>query len=125
MLFSLRSIVLFSSLMAASLPVMGVGAVPVPSDPAEPVVTPGAVFAPDDCAVPALLVPGAGTAPLAASPLPAAAPLEFWARDTTGEIRIAANETATIADARIIENLLFDLTAAPYACSGTISFTDH
>jgi hypothetical protein len=125
MLFSLRSIVLFSSLMAASLPVMGVGAVPVPSDPAEPVVTPGAVFAPDDCAVPALLVPGADTAPLAASPLPAAAPLELWARDTTGEIRIAANETATIADARIIENLLFDLTAAPYACSGTISFTDH
>jgi hypothetical protein len=47
--FSLRSIVLFSSLIAASLPVCG-------SDLAEPVVTPR----PDDCAVPALLVPGAG-----------------------------------------------------------------
>jgi len=58
--FSLRSIVLFSSLMAASALVFGVAAVPVPSDPAEPVVTPAPVLtpAPDDCAVPALLVPG-------------------------------------------------------------------
>ena len=50
------------------------GAVPVPSDPAAPVVTPAPVLAPppDDCAVPALLVPGAGldafAAPLGSSP---------------------------------------------------------
>ena len=76
MLFSLRSIVLFSWLMADPLPAVGVGAVPVPSDPAEPVVMPGAVLAPDDCAVPALLVPGVVVAPgaLAAPPLPADAP---------------------------------------------------
>jgi hypothetical protein len=120
MLFSLRSIVLFSWLMAASLSAVGVGAVPVPSDPAEPVVTPGAVLAPDDCAVPALLVPGAGAAAgeLAAPPLPPAAPLELWARDITGKIRIALTAIATIAEVRIIDNLLFDLTAASCACSG-------
>jgi hypothetical protein len=64
MLFSLRSIVLFSSVIAAS-PL-------VRFDAADPVVTP----APDDCAVPALLVPGAGgeasldalPAPLGSSP---------------------------------------------------------
>ena len=62
MLFTFRSIALFSSVIAASLLVFGVAAVPVPSDPAEPVVTPAPVLAPppDDCAVPALLVPGAG-----------------------------------------------------------------
>jgi hypothetical protein len=62
--------------MAASVFVCGVAAVPVPSDPAEPVVTPGAVFAPDDCAVPALLVPGVVAAPdgLAAPLLPVDAP---------------------------------------------------
>jgi len=78
MLFTFLSIVLFSSLMAASLLVFGVAAVPVPSDPAEPVVTPAPVLAPpsDDCAVPELLVPGAGgeasldvfPAPLGSSP---------------------------------------------------------
>src|SRR5438132_1974090 len=49
--FSLRSIVLFSASIAASV-----------LRPAEPVVTPGCAFGPppDDCAVPALLVPGAG-----------------------------------------------------------------
>jgi hypothetical protein len=76
--------------------------VPVPSDPAEPVVTPGAVFAPDDCAVPALLVPGAVAAPDVAEPLPPA----LWARDMAGEIRIAPTAIATNADVRIIENLL-------------------
>jgi hypothetical protein len=64
MLFSLRSIVLFSSVIAAS---------PLARfDAADPVVTPP----PDDCAVPALLVPGAGgeasldafPAPLGSSP---------------------------------------------------------
>ena len=108
MLFSLRSIVLFSSLMAASLPAVGVGAVPVPSDPAEPVVTPGAVLAPDDCAVPALLVPGVVAAPeeLAAPLLPADAPPALWAKDMAGEIKIATAAIAAVVDARIIENLL-------------------
>jgi hypothetical protein len=64
MLLSLRSIVLFSSVIAAS---------PLARfDAADPVVTPP----PDDCAVPALLVPGAGgeasldalPAPLGSSP---------------------------------------------------------
>jgi hypothetical protein len=102
MLFSLRSIVLFSALIAASVLVCGVAAVPVPS--AEPVVTPGAVFAPDDCAVPALLVPGAVAAPgeLAAPLLPADAPPALWAKDAAGEIRIAIT---TIAAVRIIGNL--------------------
>lgn len=109
MLFSLRSIVLFSWLMAASLPVVVVGAVPVPSDPAEPVVTPGAVLAPDDCAVPALLVPGAVAAPdeLAAPLLlPADAPPVLWASDMAGEIKIAMAAIAAVVGARIIENLL-------------------
>lgn len=97
MLFSLRSIVLFSALTAASLPVAVVGAVPVPSDPDDPVVTPGAVFAPDDCAVPALLVPGA-----VALPGELAAPPALWARDMAGEIKIAPTAIATIADVRII-----------------------
>jgi hypothetical protein len=107
MLFSLRSIVLFSALMAALLPVAVVGAVPVPSDPDDPVVTPGAVFAPDDCAVPALLVPGAVATPddVAAPLLPADAPPALWAKDMAGEIRIALTAIATIADDRIIGNL--------------------
>src|SRR5882757_948721 len=61
MLFSLRSMVLFSSLMAASTSPCCRGLVPVPE---APVVTPAPVFAPapEDCAVPALLVPGGGEA---------------------------------------------------------------
>jgi hypothetical protein len=104
MLFSLRSIVLFSSLIAASVLVCGADAVPVPSEPADPVVTPGAVFAPDDCAVPALLVPRAVAAPddVAAPPLPA-----FCAKDMAGEIRIVPSAIATMADVRIIGNLPF------------------
>jgi hypothetical protein len=99
MLFSLRSIVLFSSLMAVSEPVVVVGAVPVPSE--EPVVTPGAALVPDDWAVPALLVPGAVAAPdgLVAPRLPADEPLELWAMDGAVEIRTAI---ATIAAGRII-----------------------
>src|SRR5882757_9386773 len=93
MLFSLRSIVLFSALIAASVLVCGVAAVPVPS--AEPVVTPGAVFAPDDCAV-------AAPDELAAPLLPADAPPALWAKDAAGEIRIAIT---TIAAVRIIGNL--------------------
>jgi hypothetical protein len=71
--FILRSIVLFSSLITASSPVCGpVTSVPLPADLPVPVVTP----LPDDWAVPALLVPGAGgdaslgwfAAPLGSSP---------------------------------------------------------
>jgi hypothetical protein len=107
MLFSLRSIVLFSALMAASVLVCGVAAVPVPSGPDDPVVTPGAVFAPDDCAVPALLVPGAVAAPdeLAAPLLSADAPPALWGKDWAGMIRIAPTAIATIAEDRIIGNL--------------------
>jgi len=100
MLFSLRSIVLFSSSMAASVLVCGLAAVPVPSGTDDPVVTPGAVFAPDDCAVPALLVPGAVADGFAVLPLP-----PLWARDMAGKIRIALTAIAPIADARIIGNL--------------------
>ena len=76
MLFSFRSIVAFSWLTAVSLLGIGGGAaLPVPS--AVPDVTPSSRFgAPDDRAVPALLVPGgaalvcateaAGTATIAA-----------------------------------------------------------
>jgi hypothetical protein len=58
MLFSLRSMVAFSWLTAVSLLGIGGGAaLPVPN--AVPLVAPGSRFgAPDDCAVPALLVPG-------------------------------------------------------------------
>ena len=61
MLFILLSRSWFSLLIAVSALVAGGGlALPDPS-PAEPVVTPGCRFngaRPDDCAVPALLVPG-------------------------------------------------------------------
>src|SRR5690242_5519348 len=66
MLFSLRSMVLFSSLIVASVLL-----------PADPVVTPGPLFKgkPEDWAVPALLVPGGGgEASLAELP----APLGSW-----------------------------------------------
>jgi hypothetical protein len=60
MLLSLRSMVLFSALIAPSVLVEGsVLARPLPR-PAEPVVKPDSRLdaAPEDCAVPALLVPG-------------------------------------------------------------------
>jgi hypothetical protein len=96
----LRSIVLFSALIAASLLSCGfVAAVPVPSDPAEPVVTPDPEFtlAPEDCAVPALLVPGAG-----ALLLPADGPPALCASKVTGDIKRAIAMIAA-ADARVIE----------------------
>src|SRR5882724_5100960 len=107
MLFSLRSIVLFSASMAASVLVCGTAAVPVPSDRDDPVVTPGAVFAPDDCAVPALSVPGAVVTPdeLAAPLLPADVPPALCAREMAGEIRIALTAITAIAGIRIIGNL--------------------
>jgi hypothetical protein len=100
----LRSIVLFSALMAAPLPVAVVGAVPVPSEPDDPVVIPGAVFAPDDCAVPALLVPGA-VADVAAPLPPAEALPALRAKQVAGKIRIAPTAITTIAGDRIIGNL--------------------
>jgi hypothetical protein len=63
MLFSLRSICLSSASTAASPLVEGpVASVPAGADLADPVVTPVPEFAgePDELAVPALLVPGAG-----------------------------------------------------------------
>ena len=145
--FTLRSIVLFSSLIAASTSVV---------DLADPVVTP----LPDDCAVPALLVPGAGgaasldefPAPLgswpalfnppglagpegtplmpdvpapadpalgepAALPLPADDPPALCANEVTGDIRIAIAVTAMVAEALFIENLLYGATTAPSPCS--------
>jgi hypothetical protein len=102
MLFSLRLIVLFSSTTAASvLVVFGTAAVPVPSDPAEPVVTPRASFAPEDRAVPALLVPR----PADESAL--------CARVMAGEIRIAPTTIAAIADVRIIGISLLELNCGP------------
>jgi len=79
MLLILRSTTLFSSLTAASPLVCGpVISVPDPGPLPEPVVTPLPVLTPepDDCAVPALLVPGAEgdalldafAAPLGSSP---------------------------------------------------------
>jgi hypothetical protein len=62
MLFSLRLICLSSASMAASPLVCGpITVVPAGADLAEPVVTPAPEFAaaPDELAVPALLVPGA------------------------------------------------------------------
>jgi hypothetical protein len=70
----LRSITLFSSLIAASPLCFGpVMSVTYPGDRPEPVVTPLPVLtpAPDDCAVPELLVPGDdGDASLEALPAP-------------------------------------------------------
>ena len=66
MLFILLSRSWFSLLIAASVLVAGGAALPDPNP--EPVVTPGCRFCavpPDDCAVPALLVPGGGGAPAA------------------------------------------------------------
>jgi hypothetical protein len=63
MLFSLRSIALFSASIAASLLIVGpVAEVPSADDPAVPVVTPVPEFRaePDELAVPAVLVPGGG-----------------------------------------------------------------
>jgi hypothetical protein len=65
MLFSLRSIARSSARIASSVLVCGpVAAVRPGAEPADPVVTPGPEFTPEpeELAVPALLVPGAGSA---------------------------------------------------------------
>src|ERR1700761_1700466 len=91
MLFILLSRTWFSLLIAASpLLVGGGGAVPDPS-PA-PVVTPSCRFSaapPDDCAVPALLVPGGGAlAPFCANDTPEAARLTSAAIKTVDVLAI-------------------------------------
>jgi hypothetical protein len=71
MLFTLRSMTRFSAAIAASVSPALLGPVTVdPADP-EPVVIPGREFAddPDDCAVPALLVPGEGATRLEEFPV--------------------------------------------------------
>jgi hypothetical protein len=78
MLFNFLSSSRFSVLTVASAS----GFVPE----AAPVVTPGAVFAPDDCAVPALLVPGDGAGELATPPV---GPVELPV--------VCANEMAGVA----------------------------
>jgi hypothetical protein len=96
--------VLFSSLIAASVLCCGfVVAIPVPNDPAEPVVTPDPLFrvAPEDCAVPALLVPGAAGVPTALL-LPADGPLALCANNVTGDMERPIATTAA-ADTRVIE----------------------
>jgi hypothetical protein len=73
MLFSLRSIALFSASTATSPLCDGpVAAVPPGAAPAEPVVLDDPVVAddPEELAVPALLVPGGGEATLAEFPVP-------------------------------------------------------
>jgi hypothetical protein len=156
MLFILRSTSLLSSVIAASPLVCGPVTVD-PDDLAEPVVTPLPVLArdPDDCEVPAVLVPGAGLtpgagdacldafpAPLGSSPAllsppgaagpegtpltpcdpapaepalgePVALPLllpaddppppELWAKEATGNARIAIAVIVAAADASFME----------------------
>jgi hypothetical protein len=80
--------------------VLTVASAAAPAPPPVPVVTPGAAFAPDDCAVPRLFVPGGGTGELTTPLLdPAELPLPplpcpvLWASDATG---IAAMPQITI-----------------------------
>src|SRR5882762_4066262 len=101
--FNLRSTALFSSLMAASTSACGRAIVPVP---AAPVVTP----APEDCAVPALLVPGGGEAGLDEFPAPPGSLPALCANEPTGEIRIAIAAIAAVIDVRCIGILLFRST---------------
>ena len=77
MLFSFLLSSLFSALTAASVSGFTPEAVPV--------VTPGAVFAPDDCAVPTLLVPGGEAGEPATPPLDPAEPPVPCANDMAGK----------------------------------------
>jgi hypothetical protein len=91
--------------MAASISPCGRAIVPVP---AAPVVTPAPVFAPEpeDCAVPALLVPGdGGAASLDEFPVPPGSVPALCANALTGEIRIAIAATAAVIDDRLIGHL--------------------
>jgi hypothetical protein len=93
MLFIFLSSSLFSALTAASADA------PAPV----PVVTPGAAFAPDDCAVPRLLVPGGGAGELATPPVD---PLEPAVPPVA-----CANETAGIAARRITIKVAMETVA--------------
>jgi len=87
MLFNFLSSCLFSAFTVASA---------AAALPPAPVVTPGAAFAPDDCAVPRLLVPGGGAGELATPPLePVEPPVPpvLWASDAIG---IAAMPQITV-----------------------------
>jgi hypothetical protein len=105
-LFSFRSIILFSSAIAASLLCAA----------AEPVVTPAPVFGarPLDSAVPALFVPGGGEAggdEAVGDAAPAdAGPPALCAIEATGDIKITIAVTADVTDSFCIGNLLSDLT---------------
>jgi hypothetical protein len=84
MLFSLRSIVLFSSAIAASLAIAA---------------------RPLDCAVPTLFVPGGGEADRDVAPADAGA-LVLCANEATGDIKITIAVTADVTDSLCIGNLL-------------------
>ena len=115
--FSFLSSRLFSALIASSPLVVGGGAalpLPRPPRPAEPVVTPGSRLDgdPEDCAVPALLVPRAGGAPLMPDvpvPIepefgepPADDPPPPCANETTGHISIAIAVAVMVTEALFI-----------------------
>jgi hypothetical protein len=113
MLLSFLSSSRFSALTAAS----------VPLSPPAPVVTPGAAFAPDDWAVPRLLVPGAEAGELATPPADPAEPPVACANDTAG-IAARAKITITVLVERAVGNLAIEIllrrsTAAAMSGSGT------
>src|SRR3954447_17894236 len=99
MLFSFLSSSRFSALTAASV------------DPPAPVVVPEEAFAPDDCAVPRLLVPGAGAGELATPPADPAEPPVACANDTAG-IAARAKITITVLIERAVGNLAIEISFA-------------
>src|SRR5882757_9920912 len=107
MLFSLRSMAWFSLAITASVLLP-------PLVPVAPVVMPGWVLAPDDCAVPALLVPGAGgeatwaelpapVEPAFGEPTALPPPPALWAREMPDEARIATAVITAVTDVLAIE----------------------
>jgi len=124
MLFSLRSIVLFSASMAASCSSCGTAAVPVPSDRDDPVVTPALCSLRNDCAAPHRRYRVRSLRPTSLQRhycrrmrRPRSAP------EMAGEIRIALTAITVIAGIRIIEISLYASTAARRTCSWNYRFT--
>lgn len=79
---------------------------------AAPVVTPGAVFAPEDCAVPKLLVPGGGAGALGTPPVdPVDPPVVVCANEIAG---VAARAKITISV--LMEALADDLVIGDSPC---------
>lgn len=81
---------------------------------AAPVVTPGAVFAPDDCAVPKLLVPGGGAGALGTPPVDPVDPVDppvVCANEIAG---VAARAKITISV--LMEALADDLVIGDSPC---------